>query len=131
MSTTAGRKCDFFVVPGTGQALLGMPDIETLYVLTVNCNTTDTQTQNEQIYSKVEDEWHCTNKMLETGRPDKCDVNKNTNNIQNSNNKDNPTFIDNNKSKINHFIPGPQQETEKKEQVQKSHKNYIKNSTMY
>ena len=31
--------CSFSVVPGNGQALLGRPDIETLNILTVNCNT--------------------------------------------------------------------------------------------
>ena len=40
---------------GNGQALLGMPDIEILDVLTINCNTIDMQTQNEQIYNKIED----------------------------------------------------------------------------
>ena len=27
------------MVPGNGQALLGMPDIEVLNILTINCNT--------------------------------------------------------------------------------------------
>ena len=30
--------CRFFVVPGGGQALLGIPDVETLELLGVNCN---------------------------------------------------------------------------------------------
>ena len=30
-----------FVVPRNGQALLGMPDIETIGTLTIDCNTTD------------------------------------------------------------------------------------------
>ena len=49
-----------------------MPYIETLDVLTINWNTTDTQTQNEHIYSKVKDEWQYTNKMQEAGKPEKC-----------------------------------------------------------
>ena len=35
--------CNFFVVPGNGQAFLGVPDIETLDILTINCNRIDTQ----------------------------------------------------------------------------------------
>ena len=35
--------CSFSVVPGNGQALLGMPDIEMLGILTINYNTIDTK----------------------------------------------------------------------------------------
>ena len=45
---------EIFVVPGNGQTMWGMPDIETLDVLTINCNTTELQTQREQIHSKME-----------------------------------------------------------------------------
>ena len=37
------KLCKFFVVPGNGQALLGMPDIDTLNIITINFNTIDTQ----------------------------------------------------------------------------------------
>ena len=40
------------------EVLLGMPDIETLHVLTINCNKAYTQTQIEQIYNKTEDKMH-------------------------------------------------------------------------
>ena len=33
------KMCSFFVVPGNGQHLLGMPNIKTIGILTVNCNT--------------------------------------------------------------------------------------------
>ena len=52
-----------------------------------------TQTQNVQITSKARDKWHFTNRMLEAGKPEKCNV-KNTTTIQNSSNKDNPKLID-------------------------------------
>ena len=45
---------NFFVVPGNRQALLGVPDIETLNILTMNCNTVD---------------------MQDTDRADKCSTN--------------------------------------------------------
>ena len=35
------KLCNFSVVPGTGQALLGMPDINTLDIIAINCNTID------------------------------------------------------------------------------------------
>ena len=34
---------NFFIVPVNGLALLGMPDIDTLDILTINCNTIDAQ----------------------------------------------------------------------------------------
>ena len=37
------KKSYFFVVLRNGQALLGMPDIEILDILDINCNTTGTQ----------------------------------------------------------------------------------------
>ena len=32
----------FFVVPGNGQALLGMPDIDMFNIIKINCNTIGT-----------------------------------------------------------------------------------------
>ena len=37
------KKCIFFVVPGDGDALLGMPYIELLNILQSNCNTLGTK----------------------------------------------------------------------------------------
>ena len=61
--------------------------------------------------------------MLQAGKPEKCKVN--TTSIQNSNNKDNPTVIDNAKRNIGYSIPGPDKKLTK-EQVQKSHKTLCK-----
>ena len=69
------KTCDFFVVPGNSQALLGMPDIDTLDVLTINCNTKDTQTQNQQIYNKTESQWQYTNNIKEKDKPKKHNIN--------------------------------------------------------
>ena len=35
--------CSFFVVPGNRQSLLGMPEITTLGILTINCSTIELQ----------------------------------------------------------------------------------------
>ena len=51
-----------FLLPGSGQSLLGMPDIEALNVSTINCITIDMQPQSEQVYNKMEDEQQGTNK---------------------------------------------------------------------
>ena len=56
-------------MPGNGQALLGIPDIETLDVLIINCNTIDTQTHNKHIYSKTEDDQQHKWNTQETGKP--------------------------------------------------------------
>ena len=39
----------FFVVPGNGQALLGMLDIKLPDILNVKCSTVDTQVQSRNI----------------------------------------------------------------------------------
>ena len=39
------KTCEFFAMPRNGQALLGMSALETLDVLTINCNKIDTQTK--------------------------------------------------------------------------------------
>ena len=39
--------CNFFVVPGNGQALLAIPDIEILNILTISCNTIHTEEANK------------------------------------------------------------------------------------
>ena len=36
------KMCKFFVVPGNRQALLGMPDIDRLNIMKINCNTIGT-----------------------------------------------------------------------------------------
>ena len=63
--------------------------------------------------------------MLEAGKPEKCNVN--TNSIQNLNNIDNPSVINNDNSKINLFLQGPGQEADKRacaEITQKLHKEF-------
>ena len=42
--------CKFFVVPGNGQAVLGMPDNNTLNIIHINCNTIDTQEMDRTNY---------------------------------------------------------------------------------
>ena len=56
---------------GNGQALLGMPDIDMLDFLTINCLAIDMQAQNYQIYNKMEDECQCTSKTHEADQPEK------------------------------------------------------------
>ena len=52
----------FFVVPRNGQALLSMPDIETLDIYTINCNRT------------CKHKYQYTNIPQETGKSDKCNI---------------------------------------------------------
>ena len=63
--------CEFFVVPGNRQALLGMPDIDTVNFININCNTIDTQetdrtcncSTNTAIHQGSRHEQHYTNMM--------------------------------------------------------------------
>ena len=75
--------CSFFVVPGNGKALLGMPDIETLGTLTITCNTMDTKEgdEAEQHRTNTADsqeltsEQHYINMRQEAYTPEKCCTN--------------------------------------------------------
>ena len=75
---TNNKTGDFFVVPENGQPARCARHRN---ILTINYNTIDSQMQNEQIYNKVEDDFHCTNKTPEAGKPEKCS--ENTTSIQN------------------------------------------------
>ena len=67
--------------------------------------------------------------MQESGKPEM--FNFNTTSIPKHNRKDSPTINDNNNSKNLPFHSRPTGRSWKKEQVQKSHKNYMKSSMMY
>ena len=41
--------CNFFVVPGNGQALLGMQHIDILNILIVSCNTVGTEEADKDV----------------------------------------------------------------------------------
>ena len=77
------KLCDFFVALGNGQVLLGMPDIETLDILTINCRRVGTQEAERAIkcntnigsgQSSVCEQLY-TNPGQEGDRPEKCYTN--------------------------------------------------------
>ena len=43
------KMCNFFVVSGNGQAILGMPDIEILSLLIISCNTIGTMKADKNV----------------------------------------------------------------------------------
>ena len=48
-------RCRFFVVPGNGPALLGIPDIELLSILRITCDIRGELHENKKFYSKAID----------------------------------------------------------------------------
>ena len=111
------RICNFFVVQVDGQALLGMPDIETLGIIAINSNKIDAQDSDRTDKCRTSTtncmgsrfNQHYTNMMKETDRPQKYYTNNSK-----SNNKDKLMAIDNKNSKINYFLPGPSQDNDKR-----------------
>ena len=110
--------CNFFVVPEIGKALLGMPDIKILDILTINCNTIGTQepdkadkcSPNTATSQGSGCEQHFTNTRQEPERPEKHDTNTDSNSNSKSNKIDNPTV---NNNEINYFLPGSNQGNDK------------------
>ena len=54
--------------------MLGMPDIETIDIITINCNTTDKQTSSGRISKRQTHSWNYTNKGWEAEVQSKCIV---------------------------------------------------------
>ena len=99
-------------MPKNVQTLLGIPDIETLDLLIINCNAIDTQTQNEHNYTKTKYEYQHTNSTQETDKPSKCNINIGV--FLNSTNGDTSMVIGNIIIKIKYFCSGPQQEADER-----------------
>ena len=110
--------CSFLSVPRKGQALLGMPDIETLGILIINCNIIDmkevdgtenckTNTDNSQ---EPTSEQHYVNMKQETGTTEEYCTN--TDSILEFENKNEPMVTDN--GNIEYFLPGPNSNIDKR-----------------
>ena len=54
----------FFVVPREGPGLQGMPDVETLELLGVNCNTIESSQKSRKINEQAMEDMSCINKDL-------------------------------------------------------------------
>ena len=75
--------CKFFLVPGNGQALLGMPDIDMLDIININCNTINTHgndsvdncSTNTAICQSSRHVQHCTNMIQDADKAKKCYTN--------------------------------------------------------
>ena len=63
------KTCNFLVVPGNGQALLGIPDTKLLNILNISCSTISTEeedrdancSKNRHTIHDVGNEQHCAN----------------------------------------------------------------------
>ena len=104
------KLCKFFVVPGYGQALLDMHDIDTLNIININCNTiathradsTDNCSTNTAIYQSSKHVQHYTNMIQYADRAKKSYVN--TDSISKFESKDKPMVTDNEAATINYFF---------------------------
>ena len=102
-----------FVVPGNGQALLGMPDIDALNIIKINIHIIDTE-QTGGNYN------FCTNMHTvqrddpkqETVRAKKCYTN--TANISKSNSKTKPTVKSKLSKTIEYYLSGLSYDSDKK-----------------
>ena len=112
--------CKFFVVPGNGQSLLDMPDIDMLNIININCNTIDTHRNdstnncctNTVICQSSRLVQHYTNMMQDADITKKCYAN--TDSISEFENKDKPMVTDKEPNTINCFLPGPDQGNDKR-----------------
>ena len=95
-----------FVVPGNGQTLLGMPDIDTLNIINISINSIGTEHGGGKDNCCTNKATHqSTNTMQETDKTEKCYTN--TDSISKSNNTDKPTVNNKLSNTIDYFLPGP------------------------
>ena len=114
------KLCKFFVVPGNGQALLSMPYTDTLNIIEINCNTIDTHgndiaksySTSTAIHQSPKQVQHYTNIVQDIDRAEKFYVNIDT--ISKFENKDKPMVIDKEPNTISHFLPGLDQDNDKR-----------------
>ena len=64
--------CRFFVVPGNSPPLQDTSYMEILDILTISCNTIDTQTSDEQINKRKEGGWSHRNKKQDDETQSQC-----------------------------------------------------------
>ena len=103
--------CKFFVVSGNGQALLGMPHINTLNIININCNTINTHgndivnnwSTNTAIHQRYVQ--HYTNIMQDANRAKKCYAD--TDSISEFEMKDKLMVPDKECSTKIYILPGP------------------------
>ena len=116
--------CKFFVVPGNGQALLGMPDMDTFSIIKINCYTIGTHrndsadncsTKTTTLQSSKHTQ-HYTSMMQDVDRAEKSCTNMNA--ISKFANKYKPRFIDKEPNTISYFLPGPDQDNDKRDSVE-------------
>ena len=105
-------------MPGIGQAFLGMPDIETLDIITINCSSTDTKeaegaknhkTKTANCWESTSEE-HYINMRKEADTPEKCCTY--TDSISKFENNDKPMVTDS--DAIHFFLPGPNRDNDKR-----------------
>ena len=67
------KKCEFFLVPGNGQALLGMPDIAALNIIHVNIDSIEAaSTQKENCNTNISDTKKSNTKQDTHGAKESC-----------------------------------------------------------
>ena len=94
----------FFVVPRNRQPLLGMPDIETQGILTINCNTIELQEDNDLENCKAN-----TRQNIKATEKQYTDTDGSKFKIL-----DKIMVSDNNSNSIKYFLQGPNSDANKK-----------------
>ena len=107
------KRCKFFVVCRNGQALLGMPYIDTLNIININIYSIGTEQAGDcdNCYTSKPTAQREDTKQ-ETNRAEKCYTNADS--ISKSNSKDKPTVNNQLSNMVDYFIPEPNYDNDKK-----------------
>ena len=107
------KKCNFFVVPGNRQALLGMPDTDVLNIIKININALGAEQTRDS--DKCCTNIHTVQRVKpkqETVKAEKWYTNMDS--ISNLNNKTKPMFESKSHKTTQYFLSGLSYESEKK-----------------
>ena len=115
---------DFFVVPGNGQVLLGMPDTAALSIININIDSIEAATTHKENCSTNISDRKKPNTKQETPGAKESYTNteedlKNANNVNGSNNNTNLNTL------INYFLSSPKIEVDKRKSIELTQKYIV------
>ena len=110
-------KCEFYVVPGNGQALLGMPDTAALNIINVNIDSLEAEdTQKENCNTNIDDAKISNAKQETHGAGEYCTSTDGS--FKNTNNNSGPADNTNANTLTNYFLSCPNIETDKRKSTE-------------
>ena len=117
------KKCNFFVVQRNGQALLCMPDTDTLNIIKINIHSIGAEDTRDSEWCANIHTTQGSNHKQETYRAEKCCTNKDSISTS-TNNNTKPTVETKAIKSMEYFLAGPTYDSDKRKSVESTQQIY-------